>query len=89
MSRSIGSLVTGLRVRTDSVRNGKGCSAFAREGDTVVLHSMDRLARNLDDLRLIVQKLTKRGVISAPSEICLRLANDPGTGPAGTANRGK
>ena len=36
--------------------------AFAREGDTVVVHSMDRLARNLDDLRLIVQKLTKRGV---------------------------
>ena len=36
--------------------------AFAREGDTVVVHSMDRLARNLDDLRLIVRKLTKRGV---------------------------
>ena len=36
--------------------------AFARQGDTVVVHSMDRLARNLDDLRLIVQKLTKRGV---------------------------
>ena len=36
--------------------------AFAREGDTVVVHSMGRLARNLDDLRLIVQKLTKRGV---------------------------
>ena len=26
--------------------------AFAREGDTVVVHSMDRLARNLDDLRI-------------------------------------
>ena len=25
--------------------------AFVREGDTVVVHSMDRLARNLDDLR--------------------------------------
>jgi DNA invertase Pin-like site-specific DNA recombinase len=25
-------------------------------------HSMDRLARNLDDLRLVVQKLTTRGV---------------------------
>ena len=36
--------------------------AFAREGDTVVVHSMDRLARNLDNLRLIVQKLTQRGV---------------------------
>ena len=36
--------------------------AFVREGDTVVVHSMDRLARNLDDLRRIVQDLTKRGV---------------------------
>ncbi len=35
---------------------------FVREGDTVVVHSMDRLARNLDDLRRIVQMLTKRGV---------------------------
>jgi len=31
-------------------------------GDTVVVHSMDRLARNLDDLRRIVQMLTQRGV---------------------------
>lgn len=36
--------------------------SFVREGDTVVVHSMDRLARNLDDLRRIVQKLTKSGV---------------------------
>jgi len=36
--------------------------AFAREGDTVVVHSMDRLARNLDDLRRLVQELTQRGV---------------------------
>lgn len=36
--------------------------SFVREGDTVVVHSMDRLARNLDDLRRLVQKLTKRGV---------------------------
>jgi DNA invertase Pin-like site-specific DNA recombinase len=36
--------------------------SFAREGDTVVVHSMDRLARNLDDLRRLVQTLTKRGV---------------------------
>jgi DNA invertase Pin-like site-specific DNA recombinase len=35
---------------------------FVRQGDTVVVHSMDRLARNLDDLRHIVQSLTKRGV---------------------------
>lgn len=36
--------------------------SFVREGDTVVVHSMDRLARNLDDLHNLVQKLTKRGI---------------------------
>ena len=35
---------------------------FARGGDTVVVHSMDRLARNLDDLRSLVKGLTQRGV---------------------------
>jgi DNA invertase Pin-like site-specific DNA recombinase len=35
---------------------------FVREGDTLVVHSMDRLARNLDDLRRLVQQLTGRGV---------------------------
>jgi len=35
---------------------------FARDGDTVVVHSMDRLARNLDDLRRLVQLLTGRGI---------------------------
>jgi len=28
---------------------------FVRHGDSVVVHSMDRLARNLDELRRIVQ----------------------------------
>jgi DNA invertase Pin-like site-specific DNA recombinase len=37
--------------------------AYAREGDTIVVHSMDRLARNVDDLRRIVQRETKRGVL--------------------------
>lgn len=36
--------------------------AYAREGDRVVVHSMDRLARNLDDLRRLVQQLTRRGI---------------------------
>jgi DNA invertase Pin-like site-specific DNA recombinase len=35
---------------------------FVREGDTVVVHSMDRLARNLDDLRKLVLTLTNRGI---------------------------
>src|SRR5215208_1421970 len=35
---------------------------FVRTGDTVIVHSMDRLAGNLDDLRRIVQALTNNGV---------------------------
>jgi DNA invertase Pin-like site-specific DNA recombinase len=36
--------------------------AFVRDGDTIVVHSMDRLARNLEDLRRLVRELTSRGV---------------------------
>jgi len=36
--------------------------AYAREGDTIVVHSMDRLARNVDDLRRLVQEQTRRGI---------------------------
>jgi DNA invertase Pin-like site-specific DNA recombinase len=36
--------------------------SFVREGDTVFCHSMDRQARNLNDLRRIVLGLTERGV---------------------------
>ncbi|SFC62130.1 recombinase family protein [Collimonas sp. OK412] len=35
---------------------------FLREGDTLVVHSMDRLARNVDDLRHIVKILTTDGI---------------------------
>lgn len=35
---------------------------YAREGDTVVVHSLDRLGRNLDDLRRIVSGLNQRGI---------------------------
>lgn len=35
---------------------------YVRAGDIVVVHSMDRLARNLDDLRQLVRTLTGRGV---------------------------
>ena len=35
---------------------------FVRDGDTVFVHSMDPIARNLDDLRRIVPELTGRGV---------------------------
>ena len=36
---------------------------YLREGDVLVVHSMDRLARNLDDLRKLVLGLTARGVV--------------------------
>jgi DNA invertase Pin-like site-specific DNA recombinase len=35
---------------------------FVRDGDTVLVHSMDRLARNLDDLKQIIGRLTRKGV---------------------------
>ena len=35
---------------------------YVRDGDTLVVHSMDRLARNLEDLRRIVRELTERGI---------------------------
>lgn len=35
---------------------------YLRQGDTLVVHSMDRLARNLEDLRRIVRELTGQGV---------------------------
>jgi DNA invertase Pin-like site-specific DNA recombinase len=36
---------------------------FVREGDTLVVHSMDRLARNIGDLRNTVTALTDKGVV--------------------------
>jgi DNA invertase Pin-like site-specific DNA recombinase len=35
---------------------------YCREADTLVVHSMDRLARSIVDLRAIVNELTSRGV---------------------------
>jgi DNA invertase Pin-like site-specific DNA recombinase len=35
---------------------------YVREGDTVICHSMDRLGRNLDDLRKLLVGLTSRGI---------------------------
>ncbi len=36
--------------------------AYVREGDSVIVHSMDRLARNLSDLLTLVNSLTSRAV---------------------------
>ena len=40
----------------------KALLEFVRDGDVVLVHSMDRLARNLDDLRLLVKSLTSKGI---------------------------
>jgi len=37
--------------------------SYVREGDTVVVHSLDRLGRNLDDLRRLVTQLNGRGIV--------------------------
>lgn len=36
--------------------------SYVREGDTIYVHSMDRLSRKLDDLRETVFSLAKRGI---------------------------
>ena len=35
---------------------------FVREGDTMIVHSLDRLARNLSDLRKLVTDITAKGI---------------------------
>ena len=44
---------------------------YVREGDRLVVHSMDRLARNLDDLRKLVSDLTAHGVVVEFVKECL------------------
>src|SRR5271165_1641221 len=52
----------------------KALLSYARDGDTIVVHSMDRLARNVDDLRRIVLSETRRGVRmkTLPSQVMNR-----------------
>lgn len=38
------------------------CLEYVRDGDTLHVHSMDRLARNLEDLRRMVRELNAKGV---------------------------
>ncbi len=38
------------------------CLNHLREGDTLHVHSIDRLARNLKDLQTIIEELTNKGV---------------------------
>jgi DNA invertase Pin-like site-specific DNA recombinase len=51
---------------------------YAREGDVVVVHSMDRLARNVDDLRRLVQDFTRRGIVVAFRKEALTFTGDDG-----------
>jgi DNA invertase Pin-like site-specific DNA recombinase len=41
----------------------KACLEYIREGDTLHVHSIDRLCRNLADLQSIVSELNKKGII--------------------------
>ena len=48
---------------TKTERPGLGeCMAYVRDGDELVVSSIDRLARSLTDLRGIVDELTDKGV---------------------------
>ncbi len=66
------------RVFTDTV-SGKSAArpqlqamlAYVRDGDTVVVHSMDRLARNLDDLRRPGRFLHEKSSVPCISAACL------------------
>ena len=40
----------------------KGMLDYVRYGDIVVVHSLDRLARNFDDLLAIIKELNQKGV---------------------------
>jgi len=55
------------------------CLEFLREGDTLHVHSIDRLARNLEDLQRLVRELTDKGV-------SIRYAAENGDQPVPTAN---
>lgn len=68
-ARQVEALTGAERLFTDKV-SGKNTErpaltellGYVREGDTVRVASLDRLARNLDDLRRLVTDLTAKGV---------------------------
>ncbi|WP_020590001.1 recombinase family protein [Desulfobacter curvatus] len=41
----------------------QACLDYLREGDRLHVHSMDRLARSLADLQIMVQDLTSQGIV--------------------------
>ncbi len=60
----------------------KAALEHLRPGDTFVIHSMDRLARNLADLQRIVEDLTGRGV--RVEFVKDNMVFEPGRDPRGT-----
>jgi DNA invertase Pin-like site-specific DNA recombinase len=40
----------------------QACIEYAREGDTLHVHSIDRLARNLADLQVLVERINAKGI---------------------------
>jgi len=54
----------------------QACLAYVREGDELIVHSMDRLARSLVDLRQTVDQLTDRGVTVRFAKEGLRFTAD-------------
>lgn len=51
--------VSGKSMQRDQLR---ALIDYAREGDHIFVHSMDRLARNLDDLRQLVRTFCNNGI---------------------------
>ncbi|MRS03841.1 recombinase family protein [bacterium] len=49
---------------------------YARRGDTVYVHSLDRLGRNLDDLRNLVNQMTAKGITVTFCKENLTFADD-------------
>lgn len=43
----------------------QACLDYLREDDTLVVHSMDRLARNVEDLLRVVNQLVEKGVTAS------------------------
>jgi DNA invertase Pin-like site-specific DNA recombinase len=54
----------------------KNMLEFIREGDEVFVHSMDRLARNLSDLKSLVDEITSKGAKVHFSKESLTFDND-------------
>lgn len=54
----------------------QACIEYVREGDELIVHSMDRLARSLPDLRRIVDELIARGITVTFVKEHLSFTND-------------